>query len=67
MAAYKIDYKASAKSRKTITVIQFHPSIAVASELRVVRQYDSSAVLVGVRECTDSEVASMNAGLNPFA
>ena len=67
MTAFKIDYKASPKARKTITVIQFHPSIAVASELRVVRQYDSSAVLVGVRECSEEEVACMNAGWNPFA
>jgi hypothetical protein len=67
MTAYKIDYKTSPKARKTTTVIQFHASIAVASELHIIRQYDASAVLIGVRECSDEEVASMNAGWNPFA
>jgi len=67
MTAFKIDYKTSPKARKTTTVIQFHPSATEASELKTVRQYDPSAKLVAVRECTDSEVASMNAGWNPFA
>ena len=67
MTAFKIDYKTSSKSRKTITVIQFHPSATEAAKLKTVRQFDSSAKLMAVRECTESEVASMNAGWNPFA
>jgi hypothetical protein len=66
LTAYKIDYKATPRSRKVITGIQFHPSAEVASELKSIRQYDPEATLVSVRPCTQDEVSSMVAGWNPF-
>jgi len=64
--AYKIDYKVSPKSRKTISVVQFHPSPEVASEMKLIRDFDPEAVLVGVRLCTADELDSIKGGTNPF-
>lgn len=63
--AYKIEWKASSRSRKVNTGIQFHETEAAAKSLVLIRDHNPEAVCVSCRELNAEELAILNTGVNP--